>query len=94
MKRIIAIATILASGTAQAAPTPEQCSNAANLAAAAFDMRMQGISEEFAMDYLRHQGVYSGLPVWAVKQAFDAPADVPVWMLKGHVMGECGRRTE
>jgi hypothetical protein len=90
----VLLAALLLAGIAQAAPTDEQCSNAANLAEAALEARQAGITEDAAMDYLRHQGVYSGLPVWAVKQAYDAPANVSAWMLKGHVFGACKGREE
>lgn len=78
----------------EAAPTDEQCSSAARIAVGAFEWRQAGITEEVAMGFLRHQKVYSGLPVWAVKQAYEAPADVSLWVLRGHVFGTCREREE
>lgn len=77
---------------AHAAPTDEQCSAAAEISVGALRWRNAGMTEEVAMDFLRKQKVYSGLPVWAVKKAYDAPADVAEWMLSGFVFGECGKR--
>lgn len=41
------------------------------------------------LEYLRSRGIYSGLPVRVVKAAYDAPADVRPWMLRGAVFGDC-----
>lgn len=94
MKWIPLLAALLVATAAQAAPTDEQCSAAAELSAGALKWRQAGITEDVAMEFLRQQKVYSGLPVWAVKVAYDAPADMPAWMLKGSVMGECRKREE
>lgn len=77
-----------------APPTLEQCSEAADLADGALKWRQAGITEEVAMGFLRQKKIYSGLPVWAIKQAFDAPADIAPWILKGSIFGECRKRTE
>lgn len=84
-------AALLMVATAQAA-SQEQCTDATRLALAALEARQAGVDEDAAMDFLRHQGVYSGLPVWAVKQAYSAPADVPAWMLRGAVFSACLER--
>lgn len=94
MKNIIVIASILFSASAAAAPTDEQCSAAAQLADGALKWRQAGITEDVAMEFLHQRKIYSGLPVWAVKQAYDAPADVSGWMLRGSVMGACRERAE
>lgn len=94
MKRLLIIAALLIATSAQAAPTDEQCNAAADSAVAALEARNAGVTEDMAMDILRGQKIYSGLPVWAVKQAFDAPADVSAWMLRGFIFGECGKREE
>lgn len=94
MKALIIAAALMLASVAQAKPTDEQCSQAAELAKGALEARQAGITEEVAMEYLRHQGVYSGLPVWAVKQGYDAPVDMSAWMLGGFVFGECRRREE
>jgi hypothetical protein len=94
MNRALFLAALLLASTAKAAPSDEECSQAAGIAEGALQWRQAGISEEVAMGFLRHQKVYSGLPVWAVKQAYDAPADVSPWMLKGFVFGECREREE
>lgn len=95
IKRTLIIAALLAATAAHAAPpTPEQCSEAADLAEGALKWRQAGVTEEVAMEYLRQKQIYSGLPVWAIKQAFDAPADIEPWMLTGSVFGECRKRKE
>jgi hypothetical protein len=94
MKITLIAFLIAACGVANAAPTDEQCAGAAELAKGALEARQAGVTEEVAMEYLRHQGVYSGLPVWAVKQGYNAPADVSAWMLGGFVFSECKRREE
>ncbi|BAO20638.1 hypothetical protein [Pseudomonas phage PPpW-3] len=94
MNRLLTIACLMLATAAQAAPTDEQCSAAAGIADGALKWRQAGITEEVAMEFLRHQGVYSGLPVWAVKQAYDAPADVSGWMLRGQIMSDCREREE
>lgn len=95
MKRLLIIAALLAATAAHAAPpTLEQCSEAADLADGALKWRQAGITKEVAMEFLRQKQMYSGLPVWAIKQAFDAPADIAPWILKGSVFGECRKREE
>jgi hypothetical protein len=95
MKRLLIIAAVMFATTAHAAPpTDEQCSAAASLAEGALKWRQAGITEEVAMEFLRQKQIYSGLPVWAIKQAYDAPADVSAWMLKGSIFGECRKREE
>lgn len=94
MNRLLIIAALLAATSAQAAPTTEQCSAAADLASGAMNWRRAGITEDVAMEYLRKKQIYSGLPVWAIKYAYDAPADVSGWMLKGSVMADCRKREE
>ena len=94
MKRLLIIAAMMLATSAQAAPTDEQCSAAAELAEGALQWRQAGITEEVAMEFLRQKQIYSGLPVWAIKSAYDAPADVSAWMLKGSVFGECRKREE
>ena len=95
MKRLLIIAALLAATAAHAAaPTPEQCTEAADLTEGALKWRQAGITEEVAMEYLRQKKIYSGLPVWAIKQAYKADADIAPWILKGSVFGECRKRTE
>lgn len=95
MMRVAAIAAaLMMASIAQAKPTDEQCAGAAELAKGALEARQAGITEAVALEYLRHQGVYSGLPVWAVKQGYEAPADMSAWMLGGFVLSECKRREE
>lgn len=94
MIRLLIIAGLFAATAAQAAPTLEQCSSAADLSEGALKWRQAGITEEVAMEFLRQKQMYSGLPVWAIKQAFDAPADIAPWILKGSVFGECRKRKE
>lgn len=94
MKRLLIIVSLLAASAVQAAPTDEQCSDAAQLADGALKWRQAGITEDVAMEYLRQNKIYSGLPVWAIKQAYSAPADVSGWMLRGSVMGACREREE
>lgn len=95
IKRALIIAAMLVATAAQAAkPTLEQCTGAADLAEGALRWRQAGISEEVAMEYLRQKKAYSGLPVWAVKQAYSADSDIAPWILKGSVFGECRKRTE
>ncbi len=95
MKRLLIIAALLAATAANAAPpTLEQCSGAADLAEGALKWRQAGITEEVAMEYLRQKQMYSGLPVWAIKQAYKAEADIAPWILKGSVFGECRKREE
>lgn len=95
MKRLLIIAALLAATTAHAAPpTLEQCSEASDLAEGALKWRQAGITEEVAMEYLRQKKIYSGLPVWAIKQAYKADSDIAPWILKGSIFGECRKRTE
>lgn len=95
MTRHTIIAALILSGTAYAAPaTDEQCSAATDLAAHTMQLRRSGITEDAVLDVLRQQEVYSGLPVWAVKQAYDAPLDAPTWMFRGHVFGACKGREQ
>lgn len=95
MALVALIVFTVAPGRAEAAPpTLEQCSEAADLAEGALKWRQAGITEEVAMEFLRQKKMYSGLPVWAIKQAFDAPADIAPWILKGSIFGECRKRTE
>lgn len=95
IKRALIIAALLAATAAHAAPpTLEQCSGAADLAEGALKWRQAGITEEVAMEYLRQKKAYSGLPVWAIKQAYKADSDIAPWILKGSVFGECRKRTE
>lgn len=85
---------ILAPSNAQAAPTTEQCSAAANVAEMVLAYRKAGIEQDVVLAFLQSRGTYSGLAVWAVKSAYDAPADVSPWLLKGSIMGECRKREE
>lgn len=97
MKKVVAIVmaanAIAISGTTYAKnPTDEQCSAATALAMTAFEARKKGMTEDMAMDMLRNQKIYSGLPVWAVKQAMRAPGDMAPWILRGSIFGECRKR--
>lgn len=83
-----------AANRAEAAPTLEQCSEASELSEGALKWRQAGITEEVAMEFLRQKQMYSGLPVWAIKQAYKAESDIAPWILKGSVFGECRKRTE
>lgn len=95
MKRLLIIAALLAATAAHAAaPTLEQCSEASDLAEGALKWRLAGVTEEVAMEFLRQKQMYSGLPVWAIKQAYKAEPDIAPWILKGSVFGECRKRTE
>ena len=54
MKRLLIIAALLAATAAHAAaPTPEQCTEAADLTEGALKWRQAGITEEVSMEYLR-----------------------------------------
>lgn len=92
MKRLMILVALLVATTAQAAPTSEQCSAAANISVYALEVRQNGLPEDVVLAYLRTQGAYSGLPVWAVKSAYDAPLNIKPWILKGLVLGECRKR--
>lgn len=71
--------------------TAIQCSALADAAGAALSARHAGLTLDGAMDVLRSQKIYSGPQVWAVKQAYKAPADTSNWVLTGTVMAQCQR---
>lgn len=95
MKYFFALAAALAmAATAQAAaPTPEECSKATNFGMAVFEFRKRGATEKQVLDLMREKKLYSGLPVWAANQAMKAPLNTADWVLRGTLMGECGKRT-
>lgn len=90
-KLLIAAGLVLAT-MAHAAPTPEQCSGATELGLAALKARRNGVPLDSVLELLRQNNMHSGLPVWAVKQAYKAPNDVPEWMFRGALFGECQKR--
>lgn len=94
MKTIILAAAVLIPTVAMAAPTAEQCSAATELAVKAFEMRRAGVTEDQLLGELRSRKIYSGLPVWAVKQGISAPVGTSEWLLRGHVFGECLERAQ
>lgn len=93
MKTVCFIAALLFAGAAHAA-TDEECSQATNIAVATFKARKDGLTEDMAMKMLRDKQIYSGLPVWAVKQALRAPIETPELLLRGMLFGECRKREE
>lgn len=92
--RRLAVATLLAAGTAQAAPPDMECSAAANLAELAMQARDEGITEGAVMAALQEHGITSGLPIWAISAGFDAPRGMVQADLKGSVMAECRERVQ
>ncbi|PZQ21144.1 MAG: hypothetical protein DI569_12830 [Sphingopyxis macrogoltabida] len=68
------------------------CSGVTELAVTTFRGRSEGMTEDAAMALLRDQKVYSGIRVWAVKSAFEAPADMSEALFRGSVFGECVKR--
>lgn len=93
MKRLMILAALMFATAAQA-NTSEECSSIAEIAGYALEVRNAGVSEDVVLAYLAENGTYSGLPVWAVKVAYDAPPSIRPWILKGSVMAECRKRSE
>lgn len=94
MRALAILLLCVTASAASAAPTEQQCSAAANLSVSALQWRRNGINEDAAMEFLRSRKIYSGLPVWAIKQAYDAPPDVPAWILRGSIFNACLERKE
>lgn len=96
MKNVIlaAVAASLIACQPASAATDEACSQVTGIATTAFKARKEGATEDAALNILRQNKVYSGLPVWAVKQAFKAPIDTPDWVFQGFLFGECRKRAE
>lgn len=88
-KKAILIFALLIAGSANAESREGRCNQAVKLAEATLQCRQAGIPEGVVLEYLRSRGIYSGLPVRVVKAAYDAPADVRPWMLRGAVFGDC-----
>lgn len=92
MKHLPILLALISTPCFAATYTDEQCSIAVDIAKKVLDARKNGATENQVMDQFRAQKIYSGLPVWAAKQAFDAPLDTPGWMLGGALFGECRKK--
>ena len=90
---IAAPAVLLAGCSSEAdAKVDKICTGVADLAATTLRGRQAGMTEDAALELLRAQKVYSGVKVWAVKSAYEAPADMSESLFRGSVFGECVKR--
>lgn len=93
LSALIVTAAALAGCSSEADAKVDQiCTDVASLAATTLRGRLEGMTEDDALNLLREQKVYSGIRVWAVKSAYEAPADMSEPLFRGSVFGECVKR--